>query len=95
MEKTDIKKDEKINVDEDKDKSSTSEEAQSEKQEEETPENKLKIVEEKLLRTMAEMENQRRSFEKERQEAFDFGGFNFAKETLSLLDNIDRAILFI
>ena len=93
MEKTDIKKDNKINVDEDKDKSSTSEEAQSKKQEEETPENKLKIVEEKLLRTMAEMENQRRRFEKERQDAFDFGGFNFAKETLSLLDNIDRAIL--
>ena len=38
------------------------------------------------------MENQRRRFEKERQEAFDFGGFNFAKESLSLLDNIDRAI---
>ncbi len=52
---------------------------------------KLKIVEEKLLRVMAEMENQRRRFEKERQEAFEFGGFNFAKESLSLLDNIDRA----
>ena len=51
----------------------------------------LKLVEEKLLRTMAEMENQRRRFEKERQEAFEFGGFNFA-ENLSLMDNIDRAI---
>ena len=40
---------------------------------------------------MADMENQRRRFEKERQEAFDFGGFNFARESLSLLDNIDRA----
>ena len=59
---------------------------------EETIENKLKTVEEKLLRTMAEMENQRRRFEKEREEAFEFGGFNFAKECLSLLDNIDRAI---
>jgi len=57
-----------------------------------SPEDKLKIVEEKLLRTMAEMENQRRRFEKERQEAFEFGGFNFAKESLSLLDNLDRAI---
>ena len=57
----------------------------------ETIEEKLKIVEEKLLRTLAEMENQRRRFEKERQEAFEFGGFNFARETLSLLDNIDRA----
>ena len=58
---------------------------------EETPEEKLKVVEDKLLRLMAEMENQRRRFEKERQEAFEFGGFNFAKESLSLLDNIDRA----
>jgi len=54
---------------------------------------KLKTVEDKLLRTMAEMENQRRRFEKERQEAFEFGGFNFAGESLSLLDNIDRAII--
>jgi len=58
---------------------------------EETIEEKLKIVEEKQLRTLAEMENQRRRFEKERQEAFEFGGFNFARESLSLLDNIDRA----
>jgi len=58
---------------------------------EESIEEKLKVIEEKLLRTLAEMENQRRRFEKERQEAFEFGGFNFARETLSLLDNIDRA----
>ena len=54
--------------------------------------NEFKVLEDKLLRTMAEMENQRRRFEKERQEAFEFGGFNFARESLSLLDNIDRAI---
>ena len=60
---------------------------------EETTEDKLKAVEEKLLRAMAETENQRRRFEKERQEAFEFGGFNFAKESLSLLDNIDRAVI--
>ena len=59
---------------------------------EETTENKLKAAEEKLRRAMAEAENQRRRFEKERQEAFEFGGFNFARESLSLLDNIDRAI---
>ena len=59
---------------------------------EETPEEKLKITQDKLLRTMAEMENQRRRFEKEKQEAFEFGGFNFASESLLLLDNIDRAI---
>ena len=41
---------------------------------------------------MAEMENQRRRFEKERQDAFEFGGFNFAKESLSLLDNLERAV---
>ena len=58
----------------------------------ETPEEKLKSTQEKLLRSMAEMENQRRRFEKEKQEAFEFGGFNFAAESLSLIDNIDRAI---
>ena len=58
---------------------------------EKTIEEKLKEAEEKLLRSLADMENQRRRFEKERQEAFDFGGFNFARESLSLLDNIDRA----
>ena len=60
---------------------------------EETLEEKLGATQEKLLRTMAEMENQRRRFEKEKQEAFEFGGFNFAGESLSLLDNIDRAIV--
>ena len=58
----------------------------------ETPEEKLKSTQEKLLRSMAEMENQRRRFEKEKQEAFEFGGFNFAAESLSLIDNVDRAI---
>ena len=60
---------------------------------EEAPEEKLKAVQEKLLRTMAEMENQRRRFEKEKKEAFEFGGFNFAAESLLLIDNIDRAIV--
>ena len=64
-----------------------------EEKKEETTEDKLVIVQDKLLRTMAEMENQRRRFEKEKQEAFEFGGFNFAGESLSLLDNIDRAIM--
>jgi molecular chaperone GrpE len=58
---------------------------------EETSEEKLKNTQEKLLRSMAELENQRRRFEKEKQEAFEFGGFNFARESLSLLDNIERA----
>ena len=59
----------------------------------ETTEEKLKINQEKLLRVMAEMENQRRRFEKEKKEAFEFGGFNFAAESLPLIDNIDRAIV--
>jgi len=58
-----------------------------------SPEEQLKITQEKLLRTMAEMENQRRRFEKEKQEAFEFGGFNLAAESVTLLDNIDRAII--
>ena len=64
----------------------------NEKEKEKTVEDELKETEEKLLRALADIENQRRRFEKERQEAFDFGGFNFARESLSLLDNIDRAI---
>ena len=63
-----------------------------EEKQKESTEDKLKSSEEKLLRTLAEMENQRRRFERERQEAFEYGGYNFAKESLSLLDNIDRAI---
>ena len=60
---------------------------------EETVEEQLKNTKEKLLRTMAEVENQRRWFEKEKLEAFEFGGFNFARESLLLLDNIDRAVI--
>ena len=57
----------------------------------ETIEEKLKISEEKLLRSLADSENQRRRFEKEIKDAFDFGGFNFAKEILTSLDNLQRA----
>ena len=60
---------------------------------EENTEEKHKTTQDKLLRAMAEMENQRRRFEKEKQEAFEFGGFNFAAESLLLIDNIDRAIV--
>ena len=58
---------------------------------EKTVEEKLIDTEEKLLRSLAEVENQRRRFEKETKEAFEFGGFNFARETLGLLDNLQRA----
>ena len=54
-------------------------------------EDKLKETEEKLLRSLAEIENQRRRFEKEIKDAFEFGSFNFAKESLALLDNLQRA----
>ena len=90
MTKSDKKKEEKA-VPENKEPKSELKEKKEDIKKEENLEDKLKTVEEKLLRTMAEMENQRRRFEKERQEAFEFGGFNFARESLSLLDNIDRA----
>ena len=62
------------------------------KETEEKPlEEKLKETEEKLLRSLAEIENQRRRFEKEIKEAFEFGGYNFAKEALAVLDNLQRA----
>ncbi len=54
-------------------------------------EEKLKVSEEKLLRALADSENQRRRFEKEIKDAFEFGGFNFAKEMLTLIDNLHRA----
>ncbi len=61
------------------------------KEEEILPEEKIKNLEDKLARTLAEMENQRRRFEKEREDAFEYGGFAFAKETLNLIDNLERA----
>ena len=60
-----------------------------------TPEEKIKELEDKLARTFAEMENQRRRFEKEKNDAFDYGGFTFAKETLNLIDNLERSKLIL
>ena len=62
-----------------------------EKQAEQTPEEKILELEDKLTRTFAEMENQRRRFEKEKDEAYEYGGFNFAKEALGLIDNLERS----
>ncbi len=56
-----------------------------------TPDEKIKELEDKLTRTFAEMENQRRRYEKEKDEAFEYGGFSFARETLNLTDNLERA----
>ena len=55
------------------------------------PEEKIAELEDKLARTFAEMENQRRRFEKEKEDAFEYGGFSFAKEALNLIDNLDRS----
>ena len=56
-----------------------------------TPEERIKELEDKVARTLAEMENQRRRFEKEKDDAFDYGGFSFAKEALNLIDNLERS----
>jgi len=56
-----------------------------------TPEEKIKELEDKVIRTFAEMENQRRRFEKEKVDAFEYGGFAFAKEALNLIDNLERS----
>ena len=56
-----------------------------------TPEEKIADLEEKIVRQYAEMENQRRRYEKERDDAFEYGGFTFAKETLNLIDNLERS----
>ena len=60
-----------------------------------SPEDKIKELEDKLARTFAEMENQRRRFEKEKDDAFDYGGFAFAKEALNLIDNLARSKLIL
>ena len=56
-----------------------------------TPEEELETLKDKLARTFAEMENQRRRFEKEKEDAFEYGGYSFAKEALNLLDNLERS----
>jgi len=56
-----------------------------------TPEQEIELLKDKLARTFAEMENQRRRYEKEKDDAFEYGGFAFAKESLNLLDNLERS----
>ena len=88
MEKEERKKDEISEELEDHNKSSLKDEN---KKEEISPEDKIKELEDKVTRTFAEMENQRRRFEKEKDDAFEYGGFSFAKEALNLLDNLERS----
>ena len=67
----------------------------TEEKKEISPEEKISELEDKLARTFAEMENQRRRFEREKNDAFDYGGFAFAKEALNLIDNLTRSKLIL
>ena len=90
MEKEKIKKTDQNGKDQKNDK--TEEDNIKKVEEKETsPEEKIKDLEDKLTRTFAEMENQRRRFEKEKEDAFEYGGFAFAREALNLIDNLERS----
>ncbi len=73
------------------DKENPTKEMSDEKNSDLDPKEKIKELEDKLTRNLAEMENQRRRFEKEKDDAFDYGGFAFARETLNLIDNLERS----
>ena len=101
MEKEDLKKEEENNKSEEKnldtkeDNSKNSGENLDDKEQKKelSPEEELDNLKDKLARTFAEMENQRRRFEKEKEDAFEYGGFAFARESLNLLDNLERSKL--
>ena len=101
MEKEDLKQEEENNKSEEKnldtqeDNSKNSEENLEDKEQKKelSPEEELHNLKDKLARTFAEMENQRRRFEKEKEDAFEYGGFSFARESLNLLDNLERSKL--
>jgi len=88
MEKENLNKD--INLDE-KQEATNNDKKDSAEIKELTPEEKIAELEDKLTRTFAEMENQRRRYDKEKDDAFEYGGFAFAKEALNLLDNLERS----
>ena len=86
------KQNQEVSIENNGEEKKTSENIDNNKKTEEiSVEEKLKETEEKLLRSLAEIENQRRRFEKEIKDAFEFGSFNFAKESLAILDNLQRA----
>ncbi len=92
MEKEEIKNKEQNNTEEvikDKSENKNSEEKEVKKQQ--TPEEKIRDLEDKVTRIYADMENQRRRYEKEKEEAFEYGGFSFARESLNLIDNLERS----
>ena len=86
-----IEKNQEVDTQNNNEKVETSDTEPKQENEVQSVEDKLKASEEKLLRSLAEIENQRRRFEKEIKDAFEFGSFNFAKESLATLDNLQRA----
>ena len=92
MEKEEIKNKEQNNTEEViKDKSEIKNSEKKEEKKQQTPEEKIKDLEDKVTRIYADMENQRRRYEKEKEEAFEYGGFSFARESLNLIDNLERS----
>ena len=86
-----LKKSEKYNEKIDTENKQEADKNPEEEIKEPTPEEKITELEDKVTRTFAEMENQRRRFEKEKEDAFEYGGYSFAKEALNLIDNLDRS----
>ena len=92
MEKEEFKNKEQNNTEEViKDKSEIKNSEEKEEKKQQTPEEKIKDLEDKVTRIYADMENQRRRYEKEKEEAFEYGGFSFARESLNLIDNLERS----
>ena len=97
MEKENLKENENNNKSEEKNikpqenNSEINSEKSEDKKEELSPEEEIENLKDKIARTFAEMENQRRRFEKEKDDAFEYGGFAFARESLNLLDNLERS----
>jgi molecular chaperone GrpE len=90
MEKEESQKSNSDNLEENKDNKDLNE---TSKKKDLKPEDQIKELEDKLARAYAEIENQRRRFEKEKDDAFDYGGFSLARETLNLIDNLERSKL--
>ena len=92
MEKEEIENKEQNNTEEViKDKSEIKNSEEKEEKKQQTPEEKIKDLEDKVTRIYADMENQRRRYEKEKEDAFEYGGFSFARESLNLIDNLERS----
>ena len=90
-ENSEISESEKSELDRNSTNKETTETTEKEIEKELTPDEKILELEDKLTRTFAEMENQRRRFEKEKEDAFEYGGYSFAKEALNLIDNLERS----